>query len=154
MKNFKRIFGAVALGVAALTSLGNIQEAKADSLPDLIVRSVDLYPTGKCGPLGSAIAGDVVIKNRGRARARALIFTPLISVYDKYNKRFKDADVKINSLAPGESTRVRVNIGRLKSKRNLGGLRKIIIHVDPRDKIRETNELNNTFAVRVPVFCR
>ncbi|MGH1351921.1 MAG: CARDB domain-containing protein [Methyloligellaceae bacterium] len=154
MKLVKRILSAAALSVLALSAVSLAKTAEAGALPDLVIRDFNLHPTGKCGPLGSVIRGTVTVKNVGRARARALIFTPLIKVYDQHDQSIKDADVKINSLAPGETTRVRVSLGRLRFKDHLGGWRKIIIKVDPKDKIRETNELNNSYSVRVPVRCR
>ncbi len=150
----KRIFSAAALTVIAISAVALAKSAEAGALPDLVIRHVDLHPTGKCGPLGSVIRGRVYVKNVGRARARALVFTPLIKVYDEHDRSIKDADVKINSLAPGETTSVSVRLGRLRFKDHLGGWRKIIIKVDPKDKIRETNELNNSYAVRIPVYCR
>ncbi len=145
--------GSAIVALALLIGSSVANTAAAGDLPDLLIRSVDLYPTGKCGAVGSAIKGKVTIKNVGDRRARALVFTPLIKVFDIHNEEFRDNDIKINSLAPGETTTVRINIGRFHKKRYYGGLRKIIIHVDPKDKIRESNELNNTFAVKVPVYC-
>ena len=152
MKFVKQIFTIATLAVVALSTVAFVKHAQAGPLPDLLIRHVDLYPTGKCGPLGSVIRGTVVVKNVGYARARALVFTPLIKVYDSRDHAIKDADVKINSLAPGETARVRINLGRLRSKDHLGGWRKIIIKVDPKDKIRETNELNNSYASIAPNF--
>ena len=155
MKILKNALSAGFLAVVAFAGVGAIGQAKADNyLPDLVVRDVDLYQTGKCGSVRSAIKGRVIIKNVGKRRARALVFTPLIKVYDSRNRAIRDNDIKINSLAPGEETKVNINLGRFQNKNYYGGLRKIIIHVDPKDKIRETNELNNTYAVRVPVYCR
>ncbi len=151
MKLTKKIFGAALLSMAALAPT---QQANAGGLPDLVVRDFELHSTGNCSAVRSVIRGTVTIKNVGSKRARALLLTPMVTVYDAHDRRIRDRDVKINSLAPGESTRVRVKMGRFFRKGHLGGWRKIIIKVDPRDKIRESNELNNSYAVRIPVNCR
>lgn len=137
---------AMAIGVTSANACHN-------SGPDLVIRSVDLYATGGCGFISPAIVGDVVIKNRGDERAKALWISPLVSAWDADDKAFKDADIKINSLAPGETVRARVRIGILRNKVNFDGVRTIRIKADPNDRISEVNEWNNTYAVRVRTNC-
>lgn len=153
MKTLKMIAMAVTLGASMFASS---LQASADyyDLPDLVILKADLHPTGACNSIEPAVVGTVVIKNVGNRRAKALLYSPLIKVYDSRNRAFKDADLRINSLAPGETTRVRVRIGLLRKKGHYRGWRKFIIKADPKDKIRESNELNNSYPVRIPVSCR
>lgn len=123
------------------------------NLPDLVILKADLHPTGACNALEPTVVGEVVIKNVGTRRAKALVISPLIKVYDSKNRAFKDADVKINSLAPGETTRARIRIGIFRKKSSFNGWRKFIIKADPYDRIREVNELNNSYPIRIPVSC-
>ncbi|MEL6748038.1 MAG: CARDB domain-containing protein, partial [Pseudomonadota bacterium] len=78
-----------------------------------------------------------------------LLVSPLIQALDVRNERFKDDDIKVNSIAPGEEVRTRIRIGVGRDKSTYRGTRIIRIKADPRGKIAERNELNNTFSVRV-----
>ncbi|MEM7620375.1 MAG: CARDB domain-containing protein [Pseudomonadota bacterium] len=152
MKVFKTIALCVALCGTILASAFHANAGYND-LPDLVILKADLHPTGACNAVEPAIFGDVVIKNVGSGRAKALVISPLVRVYDDKNRAFKDADIRINSLAPGETTRVKVRIGLFRKKSSFKGWRRLIVKADPYDKIRETNELNNSYPVRIPVSC-
>ena len=121
--------------------------------PDLVIRSINLYATGKCNFVSPVIVGDVVVKNRGNARAKALFVSPLIRAWDADDLAFKDSDVKINSLAPGETVRARVRIGIMRNKSDYDGVRTIRVKADPLGRISESNEANNTYTVHVDAYC-
>jgi len=152
----KRLPTMVSAGLAALTLLAGAatpQAAKAWEGPDLVIRSANLYSTGVCNYLQPAIVGYVTVKNRGSVRSKALWVSPFVRVWDDENQKFQDTEVRINSLAPGETQRVRVRIGSFERKSGYVGWRKIRIHADPLGRIRETNELNNSYHVNVRAHC-
>jgi len=153
MKTLTTSITAAAITLSALTFGAASAGAHYNSGPDLVVRSVELYATGACGFISPAIVGDVVIKNRGDERAKALWVSPLVRAWDVDDGAFKDADIKINSLAPGETVKARVRIGILRNKVNFDGVRTIKIKADPNDRIVEANEWNNTYTVRVRTDC-
>lgn len=152
MKMFKKLTIAVAFVGTVFATAWHAHAGYYD-LPDLVILKADLHPTGACNAVEPAVFGDVVIKNVGTRRAKALLFSPLIKVYDSKNRAFKDADVRVNSLAPGETTRVRVRIGLFRKKSSYNGWRKFIVKADPSNRIREVNELNNSYPVRIPISC-
>ena len=132
---------ALVLGTAASPVL-------AADTPDLVIRDIKLEATGKCGVGQPVVRGIVVIKNVGKKRAPVLL-RPLIKVYDKDQKDLKDPDVKINSLAPGESQRAIVRIGLFRKIKGVSGDRTFIAVADPENLIKEDNEKNNSFKVVV-----
>ncbi len=136
------------VGGASATPHHHAHKAKQPRA-DLVIRSVDLHATGTCSLLRPAIVGDIVVKNRGDARAKLLAISPLLHVEDARDDGFKDDDVTFNSLAPGEQATFRVRIGIGKNKAGYKGVRTIRIKADPRHKIEEHNERNNTYSVRV-----
>lgn len=141
-----------ALGASAAAHAG-------DGMPDLLILDkgeghvTKLEWSGKCDIISPLILGDVVIKNAGDGRAKPLAISPLISAYDMRDPSFKDDDRKLNSLAPGETQKTRIRIGVGKKKSGMVGWRKIRIIADPKDKIDESREVNNTYDVYVKVNC-
>ncbi|MBI1384310.1 MAG: hypothetical protein GC150_05320 [Rhizobiales bacterium] len=148
---------ALAAFVAAGGALATVATAEArprhDLRPDLVIQSVELYSTDRCNALSPAIVGDVVIKNRGHTRSKALWISPILRVQDLADAGFKDAEVRIKALDPGESISIRVNIGTLRSKVDYDGSRRLRVIADPRNRIEEANELNNALTVRVRTRC-
>lgn len=153
------ITSAFAVSAAVSAIVFGAFAAQAEDKPDLLILDkgeglvTKLEFTGRCDPATAYIVGDVVIKNAGKARAKPLGLYPLISAYDMDDPTFKDDDRKLNSLAPGETQKTRIRIGALKNKRGMTGWRRIRIIADPRDRIDETRESNNTYDVRVKVDC-
>lgn len=158
MKQLKTI-GLSALAVFSLSVVPLIGANATEDLPDLLILDkgeglvTKLEWNGKCNSVQPYIIGDVVIKNAGTKRAKALAISPLISAYDLDDPSFKDDDVKLNSLAPGETQKARIRIGGLKKKSGMTGWRRIRIVADRKDKIDELNEKNNSYDVRVKVNC-
>ena len=146
------VLAAVAVG-SFVTTAAHATGPHHKPAPDLVIRSVDLHATGACNFLQPAIVGDVTIANRGNATAKALFVSPLIRVYDDANERFSDAEIKINALEPGEAVTARIRLGTLERKRGYEGTRLIRIQADPRNRIDESRERNNTYAVRVSGAC-
>jgi hypothetical protein len=144
---------AMAVCVAASVWQPATSEA-ADGLPDLVIRSVELEATGKCNPFQPLVVGTLVVKNVSDVRAPIVVGSPLFSVYDVENPSFYDDDARpLESLAPGETATARVRIGILRDKRGISGVRKFVAVADPDDRIKESDERNNSYFVRVPVDC-
>ncbi len=123
---------------------------KAEALPDLVIRKVELHATGKCGLGTPVVKGQVTIKNVGKGKAKALFFSPLIKAFDVARPDLSDPDVKITSLAPGEEVTAKVNISMFKPVKGIVHSTRIYeVQADPDDKIAERNELNNSFRVKV-----
>lgn len=137
---------ACAIVAGAVSAFAG-QALAADS-PDLVIRDIQLQATGKCGVGQPIVRGFVIVKNVGKKRAPALL-RPLITVYDKNQKDLRDPDVKINSLAPGETQRAIVRIGLIRKITGVTGNRTFIAIADPDNLIKEDNEKNNSFKVTV-----
>lgn len=150
---------AKVAAIAAAVTVSATATSMAKDLPDLLILDkgegyvTKLRATGKCDQVSALIVGDVVIKNSGKGRAKPLAISPLISAFDLKDPSFKDDDRKLNSLAPGETQKTRIRIGMGKNKKGMQGWRKIRIIADPKDKIDETKEKNNTYDVWVKVNC-
>lgn len=158
MPSVKDLFFAAAASVIVL-GLGSYGAGAHERLPDLLIldhgegMETKLEFTGQCGLAFPLISGNVVIRNSGKKRAKLLITSPLISAFDMNDPSFKDDDRKLNSLKPGETQSTLINIGIGKRKKGIVGWRKIRIMADPRDKIEESREINNTYDVWVKVDC-
>jgi len=137
-----------AVMFAAIAVLQPSQSEAADELPDLVIRSVELEATGKCNPFQPIVTGKLVIKNISDVRA------PLFEVFDADDRSFFDKDFRpLESLAPGETATARVRVGAFRNKDGVTGVRRLIAIADPEDRIKESNERNNSYFVRVRVNC-
>ncbi len=143
-----------ALMFAAIAVLQPSQSKAADELPDLVIRSVELEATGKCNPFQPIVTGKLVIKNISDVRAPLVVDAPLFEVFDADDRSFFDKDFRpLESLAPGETATARVRVGAFRNKDGVTGVRRFIAIADPEDRIKESNERNNSYFVRVRVNC-
>jgi len=144
---------SVLLLVAA-TALAPASAGASNELPDLVIRSVELEPTGKCDPFQPIVTGTLVIKNVSDVRAPLVVDAPLFEVFDVDDNSFFDKDFRpLESLAPGETATARVRVGAFRNKAGMTGVRRFVAIADPEDRIEERNERNNSYFVRVRVDC-
>ncbi len=148
----KRVAKGVMMGGMALAVVLGSAPVQAEPLPDLMIRSIELKATGHCGIGRPAVKGKVVVKNRGKGRAKALL-VPLVKVWDPKTKGLKDADIKIKSLGPGESVTAIVRIDWFMPTVGVTGKHRFIVMADPHNRIKESNEKNNTYPVTVEINC-
>lgn len=143
-----------ALLLAAIAIVQPGQGNAADDLPDLVIRSVELEATGKCNAFQPIVTGTLVIKNVSDVRAPLVVGAPLFEVFDVDDQSFFDKDFRpLESLAPGETATARVRVGAFRNKDGVTGVRRFVAIADPEDRIKESNERNNSYFVRVRVNC-
>lgn len=161
MQKAVQVAGVSALAIAMFfgsvsDSLARQCRIKGKEASDLVLMSIgtDLRFSGNCGVGRSKIVGTVTIKNVGEKKV-PIINAPLISVWDVNEPKLKDEDRTLQVLDPGESLTKSIKAGRFMSGKKLHGVHWFQIKVDRRGKVRECNELNNTWPrlVRIRINC-
>jgi len=152
MRKLSLPFALIGAMLAAVVVPG--QSDAADNLPDLVIRSVELEASGNCGTVLPLVTGKLVIKNVSDVRAPLVVGAPLLEVRDFDNGRFFDKDYRpLESLAPGETATAQARVGAMRDKTGMVGVRRYVAIADPNNKIKESNEANNSYLVYVRVNC-
>jgi hypothetical protein len=126
-------------------------------LPDLVIlkseTSLEFVGCSKDEPL---FKGVVAIKNRGTARAPALVAAPLTAGYIPENLDMKDEDIDPNSLNINEilTKEITGGKGEVKDGRGFNTSRTVYIVVDPYNKVEESNENNNLEKRTIKFKCK
>ncbi len=142
------------LGLAALILGTALHSAVlARDLPDLIIERAELQATGDCSGTAPLIIGTAIVKNVGTGRGQIFTTREMIVVELETSPPLRSAHRFVNSMRPGESVSVPLDIGG--SAVRIGdGAYQIRLTVDPRNVFREESETNNTVTMRVVIACR
>lgn len=138
------------VGICALAM--PVSCAFAKSLPDLVISDVRLKATGHCDGRQPLIAGQVTVKNAGAGRGQIFTTRDMLRLVVHGHPQLTTGAKFVNSMQPGDTQRIAVELGR-GAKVRLRGTLTIDIDVDPRNTFAEADEKNNRTTVRVPVRC-
>lgn len=133
-----------------------VEPAADPTLPDLIVLPAETeLSVGGCNLADPLMTGTIAIKNNSKVRADRLVTEPLSAAYLPESLDIKDEDIVPNSLAGKEilSTDIIAGKDRVKAGRGFKGKRTVYIVVDPYNKIKEGNELNNVLKRELNFSC-
>jgi len=152
-----RIFGRIIL-LASFCLWFSATFADARDLPDLVISGTQLAATGDCSGKTALISGKVYIKNTGQGRGQIFTTREMIRSFVKDQPNIKGADRFVNSMRPGETVAVDIQLSRLDQfgkglPTRISGTYDVVLEVDPRGVFKEENESNNHIIVQVKLFC-